>query len=118
MGIQTLSTTTPWHRNAGWLGLATRKAERRDEMASWSEDTRLCRGLEIGCHLERMARPQCQGPADAWIGRGDLDLEHNTEVVRNVELVAAEMARLENAIEAGVAELLVQFFGIVSPLLR
>jgi len=28
------------------------------------------------------------------------------------------MARLENAIEAGVAELLVQFFGIVSPLLR
>ena len=47
-----------WHRNAGWLGLPTRKAERRDELASWSEDTRLCRGLEIRSHLERMARPQ------------------------------------------------------------
>ncbi len=88
----------------------------RDEVARRAEDFLLRRRWEIRRDVERVARPQRETPADARIG--GRDREHHAVIGREIELVTAVAPRNEEAIEAGVAKLVVQLARVITALLR
>src|SRR6185437_8209849 len=91
------------------------RAVGRDEMPVRPEYLRLRRFLEIRADLQGVPRGQRQAPADARIARRNLD--HALEESADIERIAAEFARLETAIEAGLVERAMQFLGIETALL-
>src|ERR1700731_1660510 len=60
-----------------------------------------------------MRRTEREAPAGRWMAMRNL--QHGPVEGRDVELVAAEHARLQRAIKAGVEERLVQFLRIEAP---
>ncbi len=84
-------------------------------MAVGAEDVLLCLLAPVRGELETV----CTGEARLPAGRGTTPRErdHDSVVGRQIELVAAEAARHENAVEARAPELLVRLLRVERPLL-
>ena len=87
-----------------------RRTVRRDEMTLGTEQFELRLLRPQRGDLERMRRGQRQAPADARMPARNL--QHHAVECREIELVAAEQARLGDAIEPRLQECLVQLFAV------